>query len=98
MLLKEGVDISRLRPEIRRKLNTIASSIELVTLTELIITSTYEGTHKPGSLHYANLAIDIRLTPKSKELVKALKLNLGTDYLILLESTHIHIQWNGEYK
>jgi len=93
MLLKAGVDISRLRNEIRRRLNVIASDVEAVTGSELVITSTYEGTHSPRSLHYANLAIDIRAKHKKHELAERLQKDLGEDYFVLVEPTHIHIHY-----
>ena len=50
MLIKAGVDISRLNQEIRR---TLWAVNEFVTdfLEELTITSTYEGNHQANSLH-----------------------------------------------
>jgi len=94
MLIKAGVDISRLRPEIRKKLTRIAKIVWDCNEGELVITSTYEGTHSEGSLHYANLAIDIR-----KNLAKILshveiKEWLGKDYDVILEADHIHIEYD----
>lgn len=59
MLIKAGVDISRLRPEIRKKLTEIERIVDAVGREELVITSTYESNHSAGSLHYADLAVDI---------------------------------------
>lgn len=92
MLIKAGVDISRLRPEIRKKLNMI----EVICAecgAELVITSTYEGTHSAGSLHYADLAIDTR-TPKKggSQFRHKLKAELGPDYDIVGELDHTHIE------
>ena len=94
MLLKAGVDISRLNREPRR-------SLRLVTVIlagfggELIITSTYEGTHGEGSLHYSNDAYDIREPLKnSASAVMQLKASLGSDYDVVLESDHIHIEYD----
>ena len=55
MLIKAGVDISRLRPEIRRKQNLIARIVWEIEREELVVTSTYEGTHSEGSLHYVDI-------------------------------------------
>jgi len=59
MLLKLGVDISRLNREIRRALNIIAD-VYIMKGEEAVIISTYEGDHSPSSLHYRNDAVNIR--------------------------------------
>jgi len=94
MLIKAGVDISRLRPEIRKKLNNI-EDIFNYNDNELIITSTFEGRHCAGSLHYANLAIDMRLPHNNREKVmNEIELYLGRDYDVLIEMDHIHIEYD----
>jgi len=94
MLIKAGVDISRLRPEIRKKLNGIVEIYRQVD-EELVITSTYEGNHSPGSLHYANLAIDIRRPGEGKAYIRVhLEELLGPDYDIVFYATDIHIEFD----
>ena len=94
MLIKAGVDISRLRPEIRKKLNEIARRVWSIEQEELIITSAYEGTHSEGSLHYADLAVDIRRGSNGQQVRDELKNKLGMDYDVCLESDHIHIEYD----
>jgi len=95
MLLKAGVDISRLNRDIRRALQILETTYQEIAGDEPVITSTYEGTHMPSSLHYANDAIDVRLPwEKIQEVVEDLKLRLGKDYDIILRPTHIHIEWD----
>jgi hypothetical protein len=94
MLIKAGVDISRLRPEIRKKLNLIANRVWAIEQKELVITSTYEGNHSEGSLHYANLAVDIRRAKNGNTVTSDLIGKLGDDYDIVLESNHIHIEYD----
>ena len=94
MLIKAGVDISRLRPEIRKKLNEIARRVWSIEQEELVITSTYEGHHSEGSLHYANLAVDIRRHKKGQEVICELRDKLGTDYDLVLYVDHIHIEYD----
>ena len=94
MLLKPGVDISRLARPIRRVLCPLDSLFDKYK-EELVITSTYGGNHLPCSLHYANLAIDIRLPKKNlKEIVTEIKDILGKDYDVVLERDHIHIEYD----
>lgn len=94
MLLKTGVNISRLLPPIRKKLNLISSIVLEVSQQEIVITSTYEGTHSPSSLHYANLAIDIRLAKNYVKVAEELRAALGKGYVIIVESNHIHIEYD----
>lgn len=94
MLIKAGVDISRLRPEIRKKLTEIESIISSCDDKELVITSTYEGTHSAGSLHYADLAIDIRRFHSATPSFKEIKRNLGSDYDVICYETYIHIEYD----
>ena len=94
MLIKAGVDISRLRPEIRKKLTGIASIVWGNEHEELVITSTYEGTHSEASLHYANLAVDIRRGKERMFAYNKIKRWLGIDYDVVLESDHIHIEYD----
>ena len=94
MLIKAGVDISRLKPQIRKKLPVIAR-VYAQRDEELVITSTYEGTHSDGSLHYADLAIDTRWPKKYRgTIVDQLKKELGPDYDVVGEGDHIHIEYD----
>lgn len=94
MIIKAGVDISRLKPEIRKTLKGIASIVWRCTGLELVITSTYEGTHGENSLHYANLAIDIRNKPIDCDTEAEIKKWLGKDYDVIQERTHLHIEYD----
>ena len=94
MLIKAGVDISRLKPEIRKKLTEIAMILYATEERELIVTSTCEGSHAEGSLHYANLAIDIRQKRKSNLAFNEIKRQLGKDYNVVLKTDHIHIEYD----
>ena len=94
MLIKAGVDISRLNPEIRRSLNKVGA-IHYKYGEEMVITSTYEGNHSDGTLHYANDAYDIRL-PKTHraEIQQEIDRDLGKRFYVKLEANHIHIGYD----
>ena len=94
MLIKAGVDISRLKRPIRRALNKIAVVVWAIEREELVITSTYEGNHSERSLHYADLAVDIRKYKRATRLTLELREKLGRDYDVVLESDHIHIEYD----
>jgi len=95
MLIKSGVDISRLNREIRRTLNIVAQEYGKEN-EEAVITSTYEGNHSPSSLHYTNDAIDIRavLNDKHTKIYKGIKERLGNGYDVVREADHIHIEYD----
>ena len=49
----------------------------------------------PSSLHYDDNAIDLRKSPvNSNNIVEALKKALGISYNIVLESDHIHLEYD----
>ena len=97
MLIKAGVDISRLNPEIRRTLTPLAKAWRLEE-EELVITSTYEGNHLPSSLHYHNDAIDVRWPMEMKkgraDFAKKIAAMLGRDFDVVPELNHLHIEYD----
>jgi hypothetical protein len=94
MLIKAGVDISRLKRCIRKKLPVIAKIIDAIAKEELVITSTYEGNHSEGSLHYCDEAADIRRPSKPDAVVREIKRELGPDYDVILYNALIHIEYD----
>ncbi|MCD6126073.1 MAG: hypothetical protein J7J19_03595 [Thaumarchaeota archaeon] len=62
---------------------------------EPVITSTWEGTHVPWSMHYRKRALDFRVPKRPiKEVISELKEKLGKDYDVLYEGDHIHIEYD----
>jgi len=95
MLVKLGVDISRLNREIRRTLKVVEDIYRKETGEEAIITSTYDGVHSESSLHYSNDAYDIRLPRKNRaKIFTLIKQALGDDFDVVREHTHIHIEYD----
>jgi len=94
MLIKAGVDISRLERKTRRALGKVD---QIMTLNdeELVITSTFEGNHSGGSLHYANLAFDMRLPDHHLGKIE-LQIDgaLGKNFDVCRESDHLHIEYD----
>ncbi len=94
MLVKAGVDISRLKRKIRKTL-CVVDEIHKKHGIELVITSTYEGNHCACSYHYANDAYDIRWKPSyGKQIYEEIKKALGPDFDVVLEKDHIHIEYD----
>lgn len=96
MLIKQGVCISKLNREIRRALSAVDKVFSLYGF-EIVITSTFEGNHDAGSLHYSNDAFDVRRPEKGdNKLVSEVKNKLGTCYDVVEESGHIHIEYDPQ--
>jgi len=94
MLVKAGVDISRLKRPVRRILRPVASIVWRIENQELVVTSTYEGNHSESSLHYCDEAVDIRSWEKASEVRDEIKDELGPDYDVVIEPGHIHIEYD----
>ena len=93
MLIKFGVDISRLHRKCRVALNVVSFVLTKHGI-ELVVTSTYEGNHSAGSLHYANQAFDFRSERITEQMINQMRLDLGADYDIVDENTHIHLEYD----
>jgi cellulose biosynthesis protein BcsQ len=72
---------------------------------DLVVTSVLDGKHKTGSKHYEGHAFDIRTwntdtngvqwSMERKELfAKLLRKALGEDYDVIVEDTHIHVEFH----
>ena len=61
-----------------------------------VITSANDGVHMTGSLHYKNLAWDLRTknldAGKIEEIARMLRVDLGKDWDIIVEDTHLHVE------
>lgn len=92
--VKPGVRIAGIRAELVLALRILEEEFkqrgEYVT-----ITSVTEGKHSLGSLHPKGLAVDIRL-PRvgAVNLVRTLKAILPDDFDVVLEETHIHVEFD----
>lgn len=96
MKLKQGVKLEGAQWQ-TWKAAIIAEEVMIQFGAELWITSVCDGQHKQASLHYKGLALDIRTWGiKGRELrvVEALKKALGDDYDVVLEATHIHVEYD----
>jgi hypothetical protein len=95
--LKQGVDISKLSPQMAIAAN-IATWCFIEESYHTVITSACDGKHGDNSLHYFGDAMDLRIRhipaaeTVSRIMVK-LKENLGDNYDVVLESDHIHVEY-----
>ena len=94
MLIKAGVDISRLERNTRKALYKANNQYELYD-NEMVVTSTYEGNHSAGSLHYANQAFDLRLPGGNGDLIiSGMMDTMGPAFDVCMEIDHIHIEYD----
>lgn len=96
MKFKEGIKINGVKPELTLAL-IIADKVWSNYHQDLVVTELTGGKHGTASLHYVGLAVDLRthyFTNTEKELVaKDLKEALGENYDVVVEKTHIHIEF-----
>lgn len=74
----------------------IANVAEELKMT-LWITSGIDGAHMVGSKHYIGEALDMRrsnLVGKEDFVIDKIQKRLGKNYQIILEKTHIHIEYD----
>lgn len=69
-----------------------------ISKKEAVITSILDGKHKETSKHYSGNAFDARSWIYTKEEISDLlvnvKENLGTDYDVIFETDHFHIEYD----
>lgn len=96
MKLKAGVRLINTKPQVILAA-VIAGEIWKELGQELVITSGSEGSHSQYSAHYRGDALDFRTRYFSDEQIASGARNLtdklGKDFLVLIEKTHIHLQW-----
>mgnify|MGYP001097663456 CR=1 FL=1 len=96
LTLKPDVRITGLRPEILLAI-VIAERAYAEVGCELMLTSGIEGQHSVGSLHYAGSAVDLRTlnvpTGKLQPLIEKIRVAVGPDFDVVLESNHLHIEF-----
>lgn len=94
MLMKDSVRLLGIRPELVVAI-MIAASVYDMYEESFVVTSVVDGKHMRASLHYVGAAFDIRL-PESRTsdfIRQALAGALGHAFDVVLEETHIHVEW-----
>jgi hypothetical protein len=94
--LKPGVDATILTPQIVLAITVVNSLWNGATITSL-----NDGTHQGKPVtgtdkdpHYLGLAVDLRLPTEDIDgAINRLRAALGNQYVVLLESNHVHVQF-----
>ena len=100
-VIRKGVEVKIKISDKIKAAFAIADDISKEKLSkEIVITSVLDGKHGKNSLHYSGNAFDIRTwIYTTKELiyfVEDLTRELGKDYDVVLESDHIHIEYDPD--
>jgi len=94
--LKQGVSVRGMSPQILLAV-IVAESVYREKGSPLVLTSVCDGNHSHGSLHYQGNAVDLRIWGmdqlKQREVHAALSTALGHEYDVVLETDHIHVEW-----
>ena len=97
MILKKGVKVKDISTELLLAL-MICDLVYSKYGEELVVTSLNDGTHMEGSKHYVGDGADLRTRYFTKQeqnaIMKALRLRLSSDYDIVLEKDHIHLEYD----
>lgn len=95
--LKPGVRFENISDSIVDQLPTICRVYRSFGQT-CTITSARDGTHMAGSKHYTGEAIDLRTRdfslPERREVHQTLQIVLGSDFDVVLEKDHIHLEFD----
>ena len=92
-------------PEMVAIINAARATAPMLQDDAVWITSANDSEHMEGSLHFKNRAFDIRIynitgptETMAKGWVKNMKLILGRNYDIVLETDHIHVEYDPKEK
>lgn len=95
MRIKAGVSLQGVRPEI-----LVAALIVNEMLVDAVITSGCDGQHMVDSLHYSGYALDFRTRDLSPEhigaIARKLRMALGAQYDVVVESDHLHVEFDAK--
>lgn len=99
--IKDGVVSSGIEPVVLDGLITIALTYQVLGY-DPVVTSIEDGKHMPASLHYKKRAFDWRTNTvpatKRPSLKAEVQAALGNDWDVVLESTHLHTEYDPDVK
>lgn len=101
--IKQGVRMRGMSPQVLLVIQVAAPLWEKHGAPELWITSGTDGRHSRNSLHHCGSGIDFRTRnlpgsyqgPAAQTLHGELQGCLGAEYDVVLEATHIHVEYEG---
>lgn len=96
--IKKGVRIRAMQPVVVLAIQVAAGVYEFMGQSVMTVTSICEGHHMRGSAHYSGRAFDLRIWGIEKDdldtIMLGLRKDLGDEFDAILESDHIHIEYD----
>lgn len=96
-ILKPGVNLAGIKPEMAFAAIACYGAYAEIGL-DVVVTSGLDGKHSANSKHYSGHGLDIRTRHVPAEKLDALTASirgcLGDDYDVVLESDHVHIEFD----
>ncbi len=96
--LKHGVNVKGIKGEIIIAMIIVNEVYDSYGYSECVITSVDDRKHSERSLHYKQLAFDVRtrmIQPIAQQMVaNEIAKKLGEQYDVVLEKDHIHIEFD----
>lgn len=90
--------LTGIKPEIVLAASIMDQVYSQYHIQDCVITSALDGVHKKGSKHYTGDALDFRTRHMPKNIailiVGVVQQRLGNDYDVILESNHIHCEYD----
>ena len=97
MRIKEGVKLDGISTDITKIFHIVEFFLNSHG-QEMWITSALDGEHMQGSKHYSGEAIDVRIWDliNKQDCCTKMREALGNNYDVVLESSHIHLEYDPE--
>lgn len=98
--IKAGCKFKRFTPQLATFIMAVIRTWDLHAPAIIpVITSANDSKHMTGSLHYADLAWDLRTNNipdagKIEVMARTLRVDLGSDYDIVVEKDHLHCEFD----
>ena len=70
------------------------TALHVLSSGEMVVTSVRDGKHKEHSLHYVGQAVDLRTRDFTDMWAHYLRNALGKDWDVVVESDHIHVEYD----
>ena len=98
-MIKPGVDLRGLVPQMVLAYTiAYACYARIAPGVDCVMTSASDGAHMLNSLHYGGKAIDLRTrtltNTQTTQLLQAIQDALGSQFDVILEDTHLHLEWD----
>lgn len=95
---KPGVEVDEVALQVLFIISVVARVYADHGYESVTVTSITDGKHRDNSKHYEGKAADFRIwfinTMDLRKIVKAIQARLGDDYDVVLEDTHIHVEYD----